>query len=48
MSIDCPICDSGDTRPDFDYPKSMTNCDGCGSEWVTNTGEILLNSRDVI
>lgn len=49
MSIDinCPVCheDSNtNTRPDYDFPESMRNCDTCGTEW--NESEITCDARD--
>lgn len=45
MEKDCPVCNSTDTRPDYDFPESMRNCDKCGSEW--NEHEITFDARDL-
>jgi RNA polymerase subunit RPABC4/transcription elongation factor Spt4 len=46
----CPVCQSKDTRPDYDFPMTMKNCNSCGSEWVSNsargTQDITFNSRE--
>ena len=31
--ITCPICERQDNSPDKDFPKTMQNCNNCGSEW---------------
>jgi len=44
MKQDCPVCNSTDTRDDFDFPESMRACDRCGSEW--NCDDITLDVRE--
>ena len=44
---ECAVCGSGEINPDPDFPESMTTCERCGSEWITGTGEITLNGREV-
>lgn len=44
--MDCPVCNSTNTRPDLDFPDTMRNCDKCGSEWVVDGMEITLDARD--
>ena len=44
--MSCPVCNSTDIRPDYDNPNTMTDCDKCGSEWITDTEEITLDARD--
>jgi hypothetical protein len=42
----CPVCHpsrNANTRPDYDFPESMRNCDNCGSEW--NEHELTLDAR---
>ena len=42
---ECPVC--GEyvfLEMDIDFPKTLMNCDRCGSEW--NEDEITLNSRE--
>lgn len=45
MKTKCPVCNCEDTRPDFDYPETMTVCKKCGSEW-NNEGDITLDTRN--
>ena len=44
MHLDCPVCESTITRPDFDFD-TMRCCEACGADWVTETGEVLLDPR---
>ena len=46
FQIDCPVCNSKETRPDHESPASMRACEKCGSEWVIDNGEITLDARD--
>lgn len=41
----CPVCHRTHTTPDPDFP-AMERCEDCGSEWVRDTREILLNARE--
>tara|TARA_R110001632_G_scaffold70752_1_gene164606 strand:- start:5544 stop:6161 length:618 start_codon:yes stop_codon:yes gene_type:complete len=43
----CLVCDSTDTRPDYDSPNTMRCCEKCGSEWNCDN-DITLNARKVI
>ena len=45
---DCPMCGSSDTRQDYDYPKTMRCCEKCGADFIEETGEIILDPRDII
>ena len=46
MLLQCPVCESKNTRNDFDFPDTMRDCDDCGSEWNIDN-DIVLNGRDV-
>jgi len=39
----CPVCKRNNTRPDYDFPETMQNCNSCGSEW--NEIDINFNAR---
>ena len=39
----CPNCGSNNTRLDYDYPETMSDCDNCGCDFITETGEIILD-----
>lgn len=41
---ECPICGKQDSRPDYDFPDTMENCNHCGAEWNID-GELTLDSR---
>jgi len=41
----CPICGSKNTRPDYDNPTQMTNCESCGSEW-NKSGDITFDAGE--
>ena len=43
----CPHCGSSNTRLDFDFPETMSDCDDCGCDFITETGEIILNPDNV-
>lgn len=45
MQKDCPVCNSTDTRPDYESPETMRACEKCGSEWNCDN-EITLDARD--
>jgi hypothetical protein len=45
MTKICPVCNSDNTRPDYDFPESVRDCDKCGSEWNIDD-EIILDARD--
>ena len=40
----CPICDCHNTEAQYDYPH-MSECNACGSEWITETGEVTLDAH---
>lgn len=40
---DCPHCGSKNTRLDYDFPDTMSDCDDCGCDFITETLEIVLN-----
>jgi ribosomal protein L37AE/L43A len=43
----CPVCDCHNTEAQHDYPH-ISECNACGSEWITETGEITLDAyKDV-
>jgi len=43
----CPVCDCHNTEAQHDYPH-MSECNACGSEWITETGETTLDAyKDV-
>jgi predicted RNA-binding Zn-ribbon protein involved in translation (DUF1610 family) len=44
----CPVCGSKNTRPDYDSPMTMKNCNTCGSEWVSQNGvqDVTFNARE--
>jgi hypothetical protein len=43
----CPICDCHNTEAQYDYPH-MSECNACGSEWITETREVTLDAyKDV-
>jgi len=43
----CPVCDSENTRKDYDFPTTMRCCESCFSEW--NDGDdITLNGREIV
>lgn len=39
----CPYCGGGNTRLDYDYPETMSDCDNCGCDFITDSGEIILD-----
>lgn len=41
----CPICESDNTRKDYDFPDTMSCCDKCGCDFITEDGEIILDPR---
>lgn len=41
----CPVCNCHNTEAQIDYPH-ISECNKCGSEWITESGEILLDARD--
>ena len=43
-SVTCPCCETkGQVRRDFDFPKTMRVCTGCGSDFNTS-GDITFNA----
>jgi len=40
----CPQCGSYNIRLDYDFPKTMSNCDDCGCDFITKTNEIILDT----
>ena len=44
----CPHCNRNNTRLDYDFPETMSCCDDCGCDFITETGEIILNPDEVI
>ncbi len=46
LSIPCPSCfEISYTRKDFDFPHTMGCCDKCGCDFITETGEIVLDPK---
>ena len=45
IPLECPVCGSLNTRPDFDFPESIRDCDDCGSEW--NQDYTTINAREI-
>ena len=45
MVTTCPACESIFSEAQPDYPH-LSECDTCGSEWVTETGEVLFNAKE--
>ena len=43
--VSCPLCGSANTRLDFDYPDTMSDCDDCGCDFITDDGEVVLDPR---
>ena len=43
----CPNCGSNNTRLDYDYPETMSDCDDCGCDFITETGEIILDPNNL-
>lgn len=43
----CPICKSGNTRFDYDFPGSLSCCDDCGCDFTTKYGAIILDPRNL-
>lgn len=43
----CPVCNSDNTRLDFDFPETMSCCNDCGCDYITNGGEIILDPREI-
>jgi uncharacterized protein (DUF983 family) len=43
----CPHCGSDNTRLDFDFSETMSDCDDCGCDFITETGEIILDPDKV-
>lgn len=39
----CPKCGSNNTRYDYDFPATMSCCDDCGCDYITEGGEIILD-----
>jgi len=44
----CPVCESENTRPDFDYPENIRCCKSCLADYRFEDGEILLDPREAI
>jgi hypothetical protein len=42
---ECPVCNCSNTEAQVDFPH-MSECNKCGSEWVTDCGDITLDARD--
>ena len=42
-SKNCPHCKSDNTRLDYDFPATMSACDDCGCDFITETSEITLD-----
>ena len=47
MAVDCPVCNSNDTRQDFDFPKTMRCCNNCGADYIAEDGEIVFDPRQL-
>lgn len=45
--LNCPICDSTDTRDDLDSPDTMNCCNKCGADFL-NDGEVTLDPRNIV
>lgn len=45
--LNCPVCDSGDTRKDFDFPDTMRCCEKCGADYTIPELEIILDPREI-
>ena len=45
--LNCPVCDSTDTRDDYDFPDSMNCCESCLADFL-NDGEVTLDPREII
>jgi len=43
----CPVCNSTNTRDDYDSPDSMNCCEDCGADFL-NDGEVTLNPKEII
>jgi len=42
---ECPVCNCSNTEAQEDLT-NLSECNKCGSEWITETGELLLDARD--
>jgi hypothetical protein len=48
IHIPCPSCfDDRKTRKDFDFPDTMGCCDRCGCDFLVDTGEIVLDPKNL-
>jgi hypothetical protein len=43
----CPHCGSDNTRLDYDFPETMSCCDTCLCDYITETGEVTLNPDEL-
>jgi ribosomal protein L37AE/L43A len=41
----CPVCKCNNTKAQYDY-QHMSECNKCGSEWITDTNEVTLHAHD--
>jgi ribosomal protein L37AE/L43A len=44
---ECPVCNSHNTRQDYDYPETIRCCDECGADFIEETGEIILDPGNI-
>lgn len=47
INLNCPVCDSNDTRVDHDFPDTMRCCEKCGADYIGVTGEIIFDPREI-
>ena len=41
----CPVCNCSNTEAQEDLT-NLSECNKCGSEWVTEDGDIIFDARD--
>lgn len=45
--FNCPVCNSPNTRKDYDFPTTMRCCKVCGSDWNIDD-DVVLNGKEVL